>query len=126
MAKEVRSETMTDQLLMHPVGQRLFGELPKDTRELGLARKLAAALPAADMTERAVGLQTLDQRDSGWDVEYRLADKGTCNGRAIFRRAARPAVWGGHVGFQTERVENNDQLLELGCDRINLLGDIRE
>jgi hypothetical protein len=35
-------------------------------------------------------------------------------------------VWCGHVGFQTERVENDDQLLELGRDRINLLGNMRE
>src|SRR6516164_1477020 len=126
MAEEVLSQAMTDQLLMHPLGQGLIGELPKYTRELGFARKLVAALPAADAAERAVGLQTLDQRDSGWDVEHRLADKGTRDGRTIFRRAARPAVWCGHIGFQTERVENDDQLLELGRERVNLLGDLRE
>ena len=126
MAEEVLSQTMTDQLLMHPLGQGLIGELPKYTRELGFAWKLVAALPAADAAERAVGLQTLDQRDSGWDVEHRLADKSTRDGRAIFRRAARPAVWGGDVGLQTQRVEDDDQLLELGRERINLLGDVRE
>src|SRR5215469_9332915 len=126
MAKEVFSQTMTDQLLMHPLGQGLIGELPEYTRELGFARKLVAALPAADVAERAVGLKTLDQRDSGWDVELRLADKGARDGRAIFRRAARPAVWGGDVGFQTQSVEDDDQLLELGRERINFLGDVRE
>jgi len=38
----------------------------------------------------------------------------------------RPGPRCGHVGFQTERVEDDDQLLEPARDRINLLGDVRE
>src|SRR5271168_1381185 len=83
VAEEVRSETMTDQLLVHPFGQGMIGELLEYTRELGFARNLVATLPAADAAQRAVGQQTLDQRDSGWDVEHRLADKGTRDRRTI-------------------------------------------
>src|SRR5208282_3685114 len=83
VAEEVRCETMTDQLLVHPLAHGMIGELLEYTRELGFARNLVATLPGADAAQRAIGQQTLDQRDSGWDVEYRLADKGPRDRRTI-------------------------------------------
>src|SRR3974377_70044 len=71
-------------------------------------------------------MQTLNQRDSGRDIEHRFADKGTRDRRAILGWATRPARWRGHIGFPTEGVEEDDQLLALWRDRSDLLGDVRE
>src|SRR5208283_1641523 len=65
---DVAMQMMPDQLLVHPVEQILGGELGERAREGCLAGDVRAAFPAADASQAAVDVQTLDERCGGWQV----------------------------------------------------------
>jgi hypothetical protein len=60
MAEEMLSKTVMDQLLMHPLGQGMIGELIERTRELGFARSWSRrSQPQMRRSERSVSRRSV-------------------------------------------------------------------
>jgi len=83
MTDDMAVQMTTDELLMHPFGQALRGELGEGAREGCLAGHIGASFPAAYTSQRAVDLQTLDQGGCGWDGEHGLGDEAAGDGGAV-------------------------------------------
>jgi hypothetical protein len=105
---------------MDAIDQPFLGEFLEGPGKRGLGRDFGAPFPSADASHGGVDREAFDERPRRGQPEDGLGDESASNGAPIFPRPPASAGLGAHVGFQPDRIEHGDQLLELGGERIDL------